>query len=313
MPQIDRASFASVLLLMAFGEACRLQPNLTPRLIVESEHVGREFWLGAPYVAAVKIIRADMQGGRQSMFQGGPKSLQLVKFDARIENTIRGELPTETISFYFFAYLDQKHDYYLHPGKRYVISLRSEGGVLRSLADGTQLAIEVYSGTHNQQDLPLNLGPEAAIAYIRLTPGVDLDLDNFKHHLDGTWAPSDGSPKYVYERLRALLKYPDPTVGDEACIAMEVMVGQRPNCLDRAAHSVDAAVRDRANRLLERDDSNLLRQLRNDPSSLLPEPWMGYVPDMLEIYAEDTRPEIRKAACESLRRFAPQQSIESCR
>ncbi len=313
MLKINRALFVTVFLSIAFTEACHRQPNLTPRLIIESEHVGRDFWLGAPYIAAVKIIHADLQGARQSLFQGGPKSLQLVKFEAQVENAIRGEFPSETISFYFFAYLDQKHEYYLSPGKRYIVSLRSEGGVLRSFSDGTQLNIEVYSGSHNQKDLPLELGPAATIAYIRLTPGMDLDLDKFKQHLSDAWIPSDGSPKYVYERLRVLRKYSDPTVGDAACVAMTLMFEQRGKCLEQAGHSMDASVRHTANEFLEYDDARLLKQLRSDPSSLVPEPWREYMPQMLEIYADDARPEIQKAACSSLRSFASQQTVEQCK
>ena len=236
-----------------------------------------------------------------------------MKFDAHVESAIRGAFPSRTISFYFFAYLGQKHDYYLHPGNRYIVSLRDEGGVLRSWADGTQLDIEIYSGAHNQNDLPLELGPAAAIAYILLTPGVGLDLDEFEHHLDGSWAPADGSPMYVYERLRVLQKYPDPIVRDSACVAAASMFGQHPKCLEEAAHSADASVRHTANEFLEHGDASLPKQLRSAPLSLLPEPWMDYVPQMLEIYADDERPEVRKVACASLRSLAPQQTLENCR
>lgn len=312
MLRITRTRWVFVFLSLALSEACHRQPNLTPRLILESEHVGRDSWLGAPYIAVVKIIHADLQGARQSLFQGGPKSLQLVRFDAQVENTIRGEFPSDTISFYFFAYLAQKHDYYLNPGKHYIVSLRSEGGVLRSFADGTQLNIEVYSGSHSQKDLPLELGPEAVIAYVRLTPGVDVDLDNFQRHLDGTWGPSDGSPKYVYERLRILQTNSNPALRDAACVATALMFGQHAKCLQQAKHSAEASIRHTASESLGYDDPSLLRQLKSDPLSLLPAPWAEYAPQMLEIYADDTRLEVHKVACTSLRNLAPEKMAEHC-
>ncbi len=289
------------------------QPDLMPRLIVESEKVGRDFWLGAPYIAAVKIIHADLQGGRRAVFPGGAELLQLVKFDAHVENTILGEFQSETISFYFFAFLGQKQVYYLTPGKRYIVSLRSEGGVFRSWSDATQLNIEVYSGSHNQQDLPLALGPAAAISYILLTPGADLDTDKFEHHLGDAWVPSNGSPGYVYQRLQVLQQNPDPTIRDSACVAAAYMFAQRPKCLEQAAHSVDAFSRHTASEFLESKDASVSMQLRSAPLSVLPEPWTEYLPQMLEIYADDTRPEVRTAACASLKKFAPQHKIENCR
>ena len=102
-------------------------PGLRPRLILQGENVGNEFWLAAPYILAVKIISATLDGSPEPIFEGGPKTLQLVRFVADVENVIKGELSDKRITFFFFVKVDQNPRYYLDPGKRYIVSLRHEG------------------------------------------------------------------------------------------------------------------------------------------------------------------------------------------
>jgi hypothetical protein len=274
--------------------------------------MGGEFWLAAPYVVAVKIISANLQGSPQPIFQGGPRTLQLIKFKADVDNVIKGDLQDKTITFFFFAKLDQKPSYYLDPGKRYIVSLRSEAGVLRSWADATQLNIEVHSGSHNEQDLPLELGPAVTIAYILLTPGTDFDLDAFRYSLG--WPPySYGGPRYVNERLKQLQLHSNRNMRDSACLATASMFWHRPKCLEQAMDSPDSSIRQKARELLQDNSVNLLKQLRTYPFSLFPTSWTDYMIQMFDIYAEDMRPEVRKAACASLRSFAPHQTVEPCK
>ena len=291
---------------------CRRAPELRPRLILQGEPVGDDFWLAAPYVLVVKIVRADLQGSPVATFQGGPRTLQLVKFAANVENTIKGDLPNTTISFFFYANPDLKPYYYLEPGKRYIVSLRSEGGVLRSWADASQLMIRVCSGSHNQKDLPLELGPDATIAYILLTPGADCDLQLFENNLFLS-AYSHGDPGYVNQRLKQLQLSPDRALRDSACLTSATMFWHRPKCLEQCLDSPDSGTRRAAANRLAHDDANLLGWLRNNPSALFPKHWTDYMSQMFEIYTEDVRPEVRKAACASWRSFAPQQAAEHCR
>jgi len=299
------------ILIVATLSSCRRAPEFTPRLILQGEEVGGEFWLSAPYIAVVKINKAILRGPREAAFRGGPKTLQLLQFDAELENTIKGDLRNGKITFYFFLKLDQKPTYYLDPGKRYIISLRSEGHVLRSWADGTQLKIEVHSGSHQQKDLPLALGPAVTIAYILLTPGTDCDISTFANTLD--WPPySFGGPAYVNERLKQLQLSPDPTLSDSACIAAAAMFWHHPECLAKALHSADGTIRRAAQQDLQTNDTDLPTRLRDNPASLFPTAWREYVSQMFEIYAEDQRPEVRKAACESLRSIAPRRIVPQC-
>ena len=134
MPITGLMRLVAATMALASLSGCRRAPELKPRLILQGEPVGNGFWLAAPHVAAVKIVRADLVGARESMFQGGPKVLQLIRFSANVENVIKGNLPEKTIAFFFFVKTDQNPYYYLYPGKRYIVSLRNEGGVLRSWA-----------------------------------------------------------------------------------------------------------------------------------------------------------------------------------
>jgi hypothetical protein len=306
MPSIANKIIAVVVVVSSLT-SCRT-PGLSPRLILQTDPVGREFWLAAPYVLAVKIVSASQQGSPEPIFQGGPKTLQLLKFDASVENLIKGDLPGN-VTFFFFAKLDQKPSYFLEPGKRYIVSLRSEGGVLRSWADATQLMIRVRSGSHSQKELPLELGPEATIAYILLTPGSDVDLREFGNSL--TW-PYYGDPAYVNQLLKQLELSPDQTLRDSACLSTASMFWIRPKCLEQVLSSPDANAQKAAAGFLK-DDVNLPERLRANPFFQSPQHWTDYSTQMLEIYSEDMRPEVRKAACASLRSFAPERAVEHCR
>lgn len=298
-------------MVLASLNGCRRAPELKPRLILQGEPVGNGFWLAAPYVAAVRIVRADLVGARESIFQGGPKVLQLIRFSANVENVIKGNLPEKTITFFFFVKTDQNPYYYLYPRKRYIVSLRNEGGVLRSWADASQLDIEVFSGAHNQKDLPLDLGPEATIAYILLTPGIDCDLNEFSHTL--RW-PLYGDPSYVNQRLAQLQLSSNAVLRNSGCLTAAIIFsGLVPRCLQQLLSSPDAGLRQEAARFLKGDSANLALVLRKNPFYLFPAPWTDYMTQMFEIYAEDLRPEVREAACESLRRFAPQQAVKHCK
>ncbi len=294
---------------------CRRAPELRPRLILQAEPVGEDFWLAAPYVLVVRIVRADLQGPLQPVFQGGPKTLQLVKFVADVENVIKGDLQDKRIGFFFFVKVDQNPRYYLDAGKRYIVSLRSEGGLLRSWADASQLNVAVLSGSHNQNDLPLDLGADTTIAYILLTPGIGCDLGNFASTLGMTSATAFrySNPAYMDERLRQLQLSSNRQLRDSACLTAATIFWHRPECLEQALNSPDNGTRLAAAGLLKDDDLNLSGRLRDNPFSLFPKPWTAYMSQMFEIYAEDMRPGVRKSACESLRNFAPQDAVKRCK
>jgi len=304
--------FVTAILIIISLAGCHRARELRPRLILHGEPVGDDFWLSAPYILAVKIVSADPQGSPEPIYQGGPKTLQLIKYEAIVDNVIKGDLPNKNIAFFFFDKLDQRPRYQLRPGNRYITSLRDEGGILRSFADARQLKIEVNSGSHDQKDLPLALGPATTIAYILLTPGSDCDLQLFATTL--RWPPiSSVGPQYVNERLKQLQLNSDQYLRDTACEIAATIFWHRPKCLEHALQSSDSGIRRSAARFLDEDDVNLLPVLRSDPSYLFNKGWSDYIIEMFEIYTEDIRPEVRQAACAALRGFAPQRAVERCK
>ena len=281
-----------------------------PRLILEGEPVGREFYLSAPYIAVVKITNFAFLSKLNGTSEHPPTGLALVRYDAVVENTIRGTFPTPSISFYFFMNFDQKHPYDFRPGVRYIVSLRKDGGLFRSWSDATQLKIEVGSGSHNQQDLPLQLGPEATIAYILITPGKDLPLDDY--HLGiyqtGLMRYQDdilAVPKYAYELVKNLQKQADPRVRSALCRGISGhLTHNQTDC-----HGADEPDPETAGERLR----DTLEFLQKTPSALLPERWDNYLLEMLEIYTDDSRPAVRAAACADLRNIAPERKVANCR
>jgi hypothetical protein len=107
--------------------SCHRQPDLVPRLILEGEPVGREFYLSAPYIAVVKITNFAFLTTLKATSERPPTGIALVRYDAIVENTIRGTLPTPSISFYFFMNFDQKHPYDLGRALHRVAQKRRRG------------------------------------------------------------------------------------------------------------------------------------------------------------------------------------------
>ena len=305
----DRGEIFLCATLLASMVACHRAPELRPRLILQGEAVGHEFRLDAPYVLAVRITDAKLRGGREAIAPGGPKVLQLVEFSANVENEIKGNLGKKQISFFFFAKTDQNPTYFLDPGHRYIVSLREEAGILRSWTDATQLKIEVHSGSHNQKDLPLDAGPEAAIAYLLLTPGADYDRKVFAQTLN--WPPY-GDPETVNMLLKKLEENPDREIADYACYTTAEFFWHRPPCLKRCLESPDVHMRRSAARFLNTDSVHLLDDLQKDPSVLFPKACSDEITQMLAIYTEDVRPEVRQAACAALRGYSPPRAVSVC-
>ena len=307
-----RARVVAVTALAILLLGCQKTPELIPRLILQGEDVGEGFWLGAPLILVVRITQADQVGPRKPIVPHGPQVLQLVRFRAEVENVLEGELRERLISFYFVVKVNQATTYYLDPGKRYVVSLRREGGILRSWADATQLRIWIHSGRHQEGGLPRGLKIRDTIEYVLLTPGEECDLRDFAENLDW-WPFVDADPGYIHHRLNLLEAHPDRAIRDAACLASASLFRYRPNCLSLAVGSPDGRVRETAQKLLRSDDSNLSSVLRKGPFALFPAAWTQYMSDTFEIYNEDLRPEVRNAACRAERVLSPQEAHESCK
>ena len=114
-----------------------------------------------------------------------------------------------------------------------------------------------------------------------------------------------GEPAYVKKALEQLQLSADRELRESACLASSAWFWYRPKCLLEVARSPDEeGNRQQARGFLQTDDVNLSGLLRGNPSALFPRG--DYITQMLEIYAEDIRPEVRENACRILRNFAPQ-------
>lgn len=180
---------------------------------------------------------------------------------------------------------------------------------MRSWADATQLKIEVHSGSHKQQDLPIEQGPATTIVYILLTPGMDVNLGEFGGSLQ---LPRYGAPLYVYDRIKHLQSHPDRTVRDSACLAIATNFWMRPKCLEEAVRSPDDGTRKLAAEFLN-DDVQLPERLRVNPFLLARQDWTEDALQTLDIFADDMRPEVHREACAWLRSLAPGGASENCR
>ena len=239
--------------------------------------------------------------------------VQMVRVDAEVENVLQGELPNGPVRFYFFANKltpDGYHTFlsWLEPTHRYVVFLREDGGVLRTMADVAGLNIPIRSGRHDQilvpQSGPGEHYPGKEIAYVALTPtssyepGFAADLMSPYHVFYG-FAPRG----YVFQLLRNLLVHPDESIREWACLALSGQFNYLDPCTSKLSKSKELTVRQMANRFSGAGVSGertVIKVLRDDPLSL-----SGRVEDLdgnVEAFTYDSNPAVRQQACATLHR-----------
>jgi hypothetical protein len=310
MPRVNVCRLSWLAAICVFA-GCGTAPDLRPRLILAGDPVTPEFyWHAAPYVAVVKVTRADLVGPRQAEYVGGPKTLQLVKFSADVENVIKGDLRAGATSFYYFVKDDERNSFYLDPGERYIVSLRREGSVLRSWTDASQLKIKVFSGVHEQKELPLDGDVKATIQYILLTPGSQCDLRVFAETI-GQGLSYYGNPREDHRYIERLEAHPSRSVREWACIAEASHWWYRPKCLQACLTSPSEPIRKRAAELLNAQDAEYW--LKKNPYFYFSDEWIEYMTQVFELYTKDMRPGVRAAACTQLRVFGEDSADKNCR
>lgn len=289
------------------------EPVLQPRVVPPRRGL-QDFWLSAPEVLVVKIVNFELKGPRRKFSSKGGVILQLINFNAEVENVLKGSGVGNNINFYFFAKPDQKQQQFLSPGKRYIVSLRKEGKVLRSFSDGSQLALEVHSGRHDQPT-PADLGLYETIAYILLTPGSDFDLQKFSYFLPESVAHAldYASPKYIATPLSQLQVSSDDALRDLGCITLAQYFWFRPKCLRPPSEYRDSNLREIAKGFDDRDvQLAVVNGIRDDPFAFFSTPDKRYVTEWLELFTSDIRPEVRKAACDKLNSLRPRENFSNC-
>lgn len=306
--------------------ACGQVPPLRPRVILPGEDVSGGFWLHAPKIAIVMIDKATWLKPDYAMTPGR-LVLRLVAVDATVENVIQGELPEKPIRFYFFTNSVASGSVYpivrtwFHPGSRYVVFLRDDGGILRTMADLTEPNIRIRSGRHNT--LPLSLDdaprrdPGAVIATAALTPSAD-HVEGFAEGMADTYGRlglivPDG---YIARLLRALLANPDQATRERACLTLSFHYSYRDPCFSNLLDSKDPEVRQQASVLApakRASPQRLLSELSIAPDSINAPEFLDPLADELELFTFDLDFAVRRQACIAVHRIFPSRQFPQCK
>lgn len=318
-----RIGLLTVLLLLVL--ACGQPPVLRPRVILPGEGVGRAFWLNAPKIAIVTIEKAAWLGPDYPITPG-KLVLRLVAVDATVENLIQGELREGPIRFYFFTNSVTAGDAYatvqtwFDAGSRYVVFLREDGGILRTMADLTQPNIKIRSGRHDK--LPLSLkdaprgDPGAVIAAAALTPATD-HVNGFAESITDSFGQlvSVAPYGYVGRLLRALLANSDQATRESACLALSFHYSYRDPCFESLSDSKDPEIRQRASVLApakRASPQRLVSALSVAPDSITAPEVVEAVADELELYTFDRDVSVSRQACRALSRIFPSRKFPRC-
>ena len=270
-------------------------PVLVPREFEQRElPTETSFWLSAPNIAVVKVLSNKPIGRLYRARSGQKPELQLFEISVEVENVLQGEDLGESTSFYFFRQRFTRGRYDFDPGERYIVFLRKDGEVLRTMTDLWYYFLPVGSGRHETDKLPSTPNLETKIAYILLTPGSGFNSKAFEQNVDAAvrWR---GQEKYKVSLLSQLLTNPDRSLRDQVCVILAVDFWIMPDCLASASESSDERLKERAKGLMQKDDAEVERRLRESPLTLLPD-IAEKVSDGFEIFTFDSRPEVRRLA-----------------
>ena len=305
----------SICSLLTCGVAFSQAPVLQPRIILPADAVGTSFWLWAPVIAIIKVHAANWEGGGAIEVSQSPQLFaQLAKVEADVENVIQGTLAKGPVWFYFFTSTVPKFTTWFETNKRYVVFLRLEGNVMRTMSDITGAHFEILSGRH--AELPHTSEPGAdkageAIAFAALTPSED-HAAAFANSLGRTHSKvvHFAKPAFVARLLRNLLNNPGGEIRERACYTLSSAYQYRDPCLQAMEASPDSdrqrpIVRVRQKPTTER----LVMLLRDDPTSLSIQGKTEDLASDLELFMFDWDPAVRWQARETLHRLFPLRSV----
>lgn len=301
-------------------------PHLQPRIVLPGEGVGSFFWLLAPSIAIVTVNSAERLGPDIEITPPKELVVHLVAVDAKVESVIQGDLPKGPVRFYFFTNtLIPNVGYttpllWFEPGRRYVVFLRQDGGILRTMADVTEPNIRIRSGHRDAlappSSRPLKNDPAALIVSAALTPSEDYEK-GFASSIGDTFGQllRITTPSKVAPLLRRLLLHPDQEIREWACLSLTTGFSYRDPCLPKLLDSEDPAVKQQANIWMpgkRASQQRLIKTLREDPIALSVS---GKVDDLagdLELFTFDWDDEVRLQACDALHRLFPSREFSNC-
>jgi hypothetical protein len=262
--------------------------------------------------------------------------LQLRRIGCHLENVLRGPGPGDSFASYYFA--DAKlaggipnpiHRllFDARRGRRYILFLSRERGVLRSIGDVGSYTVPVLSGAHPSYvptpDDPFSTGLRRAIADILLTPGQGFEPSEFSQDIAYARLIADqlGSRPYTVQLLSNLLTQMGP-IRVAACFELAHSYYGHYGCLAELKEDSTLApeIRRHAAEVLEeqiRSDGVLKRTLL-DPATLdfgkmlRPDSRRANMEE-LQLILADPDPEVRKLACTALKRYFPYEQASECK
>lgn len=302
--------------------AASLQPLLYPRIILPGESVGPEFWRDSPNVLIVRIQKTEMIGPKLELSSPRGFVVRLVKATAEVEGTIQGPIASKGLEFYYYTNVlspdgPRTAMYELENGNRYVVFLRRDAGIYRTMSDVYELRIRIRSGwKKNSSFLSNDVGKRIADVLLSPEEGYEKGFSINLNH-DYVAARQFAPAAYMAGLLRNLIAKENPLVREQACLALSRHFEYRDPCLPGLRGSMDSNVRRQASSLLEsqqKSEVSLFKQLKEQPLKLKN---LGRVEDLFDdllLFTLDRNAEIREMACAALLRlFATEwQNIEEC-
>ena len=327
------------LLSLAFKLGAAGMPEIMPRVSFPGEDIGKGVWLSAPHILVVTVKSATID--TKEVFVSSLVVMRLVQVEAEVENELSGSLGTRTVKFYFFGYAGgrgnpgyQRQTYWLDPGNRYIVFLREEEGVLRTIFDMDELSFHVLSGRHNSAEFPSSMSIEEKIARVCLSPGSQYspkELASAPHLVvNGLWGIAPAAT--TVGLLRALTSHPNREVRESACVELSQSFQFTDSCLPRFVKDLDLKLRGDAARIVAGKDKEhemafskmfrtdplpllvaqkdqerpaLIQTLRTGPLELSYTGEIKGFAEELELFTTDYYPEVRREACAALKRVFP--------
>jgi hypothetical protein len=304
---------------LALSCTAAVLPDLKPRVAYPGEEISDDAWLNAPHVLVVMVKRADITSREVVVTPGGRLVMRLVEVEADVENELAGSLGAPVVRFYFFVNVPSEHGYtsprfWLEQGKRYIVFLREESGVLRTMFDLQERSFRVYGGTHTNKELA-SLGTVGErIAVILLSPGAGYDPEAF------AWGMATNVRKLRFVApgaqvpllLRGLATSPDRVVRESACIALSDEFRFTDPCLALLSQDPQTKSKAEVTRILAVQRKNLpalLERLRLSPLEASISGRTEHYAEELELFTADYYPEVRREACAALQRIFPARSL----
>jgi hypothetical protein len=175
-------------------------------------------------IVIVGVLASDTLVLRPVPMHSDPQYLlQLRKLQVRVENVLKGDVTAGTVAVYYFTFAGGFHGPQplgmWRVGRRRVLWLRRDSGVLRTACDGWDGCTKgVYSGAHPHFPVDPQKPITYAVADILLTRGEGkINDDRFAGAID--WG-APGPEDYLIEKFRHLALTEGSAIKTAACMQL---------------------------------------------------------------------------------------------